>query len=271
MAEVLSAYVQETRKKVMAFDDNDRVAEYQVRLDGLQAALKAGDQAEFEEQLDSLTQMREKELFVEVGKLTRELHEALKSFRMDFRLAELAEKEMPDARDRLNYVVEMTEKAAHTTLEKVENLLPQAEKLGRESEEITAAWDRFLARDMDAEEFRQLAPRIKTFLAMSHDIGEALRTGLTDILMAQEYQDLTGQIISRVIRMVQELESGMVDLLRIAGGKKLKSEPEPAVNEEEKDRKEDAQGRGPATPSDKGGDVAQGQDDVDDLLSSLGF
>lgn len=255
----------------MAFDDQERVAEYKARLAELQSTLEAGDQTAFEAQLDSLTHMREKELFVEVGKLTRELHEALKSFRMDFRLAELAEKEMPDARDRLNYVVEMTEKAAHTTLETVEDLLPQAEKLGSESDDLAVAWERFLSRDMDAAEFRELAPRIKAFLATARSSGESLRTGLTDILMAQEYQDITGQIISRVVRMVQELESGMVDLLRIAGGKQLKSEADAAVKEKEKDKQDDAQGRGPATPSDTGGDIAQGQDDVDDLLSSLGF
>ncbi|MDQ2068455.1 protein phosphatase CheZ [Natronospira bacteriovora] len=255
----------------MAFDDQKRADDYRERVQRMAQALESGDERIFNEELDELTHIREKELFVEVGKLTRELHDALKSFRMDFRLAELAEKEMPDARDRLNYVVEMTEKAAHTTLETVESLLPRAESMGSEARTLAADWERFLARNMAADEFRQVARRLQTFLGAADSDVESIRGGLTEILMAQEYQDLTGQIISRVISMVQELEEGMVDLLRVAGGKQLKSEPQVADKEEKKPEKSDSRGHGPATPSDQAGDVAQGQDEVDDLLSSLGF
>jgi chemotaxis protein CheZ len=58
----------------------------------------------------------ERELFDELGKLTRELHEALNSFRGDSRLIELTRDEIPDAKERLNYVVSMTEQATHRTL-----------------------------------------------------------------------------------------------------------------------------------------------------------
>ncbi|MCP1726455.1 chemotaxis protein CheZ [Natronospira proteinivora] len=256
----------------MAFEEQARADDYKQRLESMLQALEAGDEETFNQELDGLTHIREKELFVEVGKLTRELHEALKGFRMDFRLAELTEKEMPDARDRLLYVVEMTEKAAHTTLETVERLLPKAEQMASEADSLGHSWKRFMDRDMDAQEFRDLAHRLNDFLQQVNQEGEGLRSGLTEILMAQEYQDITGQIIGRVIRMVQELEAGMVDLLRVAGGKRLKSEEDAADKEQEKERRDGNLGTGPATPTDQGGgEVAQGQDEVDDLLSSLGF
>jgi len=256
----------------MAFEEQARADDYRQRLQAMLQALDAGNEESFNQELDALTHIREKELFVEVGKLTRELHEALKGFRMDFRLAELTEKEMPDARDRLLYVVEMTEKAAHTTLETVEASLPKAEHMVREAESLGHAWQRFMDRDMQAEEFRSLAHKLNDFLLQVKQDGEGLRTGLTEILMAQEYQDITGQIIGRVIRMVQELEAGMVDLLRVAGGKRLKSEEESADKDQEKERRDGNLGSGPATPTEQGGgEVAQGQDEVDDLLSSLGF
>ncbi|MEA5444276.1 protein phosphatase CheZ [Gammaproteobacteria bacterium AB-CW1] len=255
----------------MAFDDDKRSSEYKERLHSMLQALEAGDETVFNRELDELTHIREKELFVEVGKLTRELHDALKSFRLDFRLAELAEKEMPDARDRLNYVVEMTEKAAHTTLETVERLLPEAETLGSGAQTLSADWQRFMRREMDADQFRELAHRLQPFLTATGERAESLRGGLTEILMAQEYQDITGQIISRVITLVQELEEGMVDLLKMAGGAQLKSEGDAAVKDKDKAKRDDQKGHGPAMPDAKGGDVAQGQDEVDDLLSSLGF
>ena len=256
----------------MSFEDQARADDYRQRLEAMLEALEAGNEEAFNDKLDSLTHIREKELFVEVGKLTRELHEALKSFRMDFRLAELTEKEMPDARDRLLYVVEMTEKAAHTTLETVEGLLPKAESVGDQAKSLGQDWQRFMDRDMDAAEFRSLARKMGQYLETVEKEGEALRSGLTEILMAQEYQDITGQIIGRVIRMVQELEAGMVDLLKVAGGKRLKSEGDAADKEKEKDSKDRNLGAGPATPADDAaGEVAQGQDEVDDLLSSLGF
>jgi len=256
----------------MAFDDQSRADDYRKRLIAMLEALDAGQEDAFNDELDGMTRIREKELFVEVGKLTRELHEALKGFRMDFRLAELTETEMPDARDRLLYVVEMTEKAAHTTLETVEQLLPKAEAISDTGQKLDADWQRFMGREMEAAEFRQLAKRLSEYLPQTGQDAESLRSGLTEILMAQEYQDITGQIIGRVIRMVQELENGMVDLLRVAGGKKLKSEGPVADKDREKESRDGNLGTGPATPTDSSaGEVAQGQDDVDDLLSSLGF
>ena len=91
---------------------------------------------------------------------------------------------------------------------------------------------------------------------------KVVQSGLNDILMAQGFQDITGQIIKRVIDLVHDLESSMVELIRISGGKG--GEPK---------HTHELELPGPMVPGidDKAGDVAANQDDVDDLLSSLGF
>ena len=72
------------------------------------------------------------ELFAEVGKLTRVLHDSLRNFQLDSRIANLAQDELPDAKERLNYVMNMTEQAANRTMDAVETSLPIADKLNDE-------------------------------------------------------------------------------------------------------------------------------------------
>ncbi len=75
-------------------------------------------------QLEELAKLRESSLFHELGKLTRELHETLNSFHLDARIAALTQKDIPDAKERLNYVITMTEQAANRTLDAVERACP---------------------------------------------------------------------------------------------------------------------------------------------------
>ncbi len=80
------------------------------------------------------------ELFAEVGKLTRQLHDSLNSFQLDGRLANLAMSDIPDAQSRLNYVMETTEEAANNTMDAVEASMPIAEKITQSIEEIMPEW-----------------------------------------------------------------------------------------------------------------------------------
>lgn len=230
----------------------------------LVAEIESGDEQRADQALEELTRMRESSLFQQLGKLTRELHETLNSFRLDSRLSALAEREIPDAKERLNYVVTLTEQSAHRTLSAVEESLPAAESLGREVGELNGEWQRFRRRELSAEEFRTLARRLDTFFERTGGDAERLRGNLSEVLMAQEFQDLSGQVIRRVIRLVQEVEEGLVQLLRITGAQLLgASEAEPEPDPEA--------GHGPAVPGVDLGEVLSGQDEVDDLLSSLGF
>lgn len=218
--------------------------------------------------VESLARLRERELFRELGTLTRDLHEALKSFKVDTRLGDIAANDIPDARDRLNHVIDLTEQAAHRTLTAIESGLPLAEGLAVEAHGLAGRWRRFRQRELSVDEFRDLCRDIETYLERCGAEAATLQGHLSDALMAQDYQDITGQIIRRVIGLVQEVEDGLVELVRISGHRIAEKAPESAgrTDEEEADRR----GRGPAVPG-QDGDVVSGQDEVDDLLSSLGF
>ena len=247
---------------------------HQQRLDSareLVAQIEAGNKQEVERLLEELNRQREQNLFQQLGKLTRELHEALNSFRMDSRITSLAEKEIPDAKERLSYVVEMTEQAAHRTLNAVEESLPLSEELGRRAGELQGAWARFRQREMSADEFRDLSRDIEAFLGDTSEKSDRIRDRLSDVLMAQDFQDLTGQVIKRVTTLVQEVEENLVGLIRISGQHLLgMAEGKPVKSEEEK-RQEKVAAEGPQMASASSTDVVSGQDEVDDLLSSLGF
>jgi chemotaxis protein CheZ len=89
-----------------------------------------------------------------------------------------------------------------------------------------------------------------------------MKTNLNDVLMAQDFQDLTGQIISRVITLVEEVEGNLVELIRLTGDRFIKPQDAPET---------DTAAEGPHVPGVGRTDVVADQDEVDDLLSSLGF
>jgi chemotaxis protein CheZ len=213
--------------------------------------------------LDELTKVRESLLYQEIGKLTRELHNSLTSFHVDTHITDLAEKDIPDARERLRYVVSMTDEAANRTLNAVEGSIPACDQLNTRVTEINNAWGRLLRREMSADEFRQLSKTLTEYLNLSSSDISTIKNGLNEVLMAQDFQDLTGQIIHRVIDLVEDVENNLVGLIKVAG-QKIEA---PSYGE----NKADVTPTGPAVPGlDDDGRVS-GQDEVDDLLSSLGF
>lgn len=232
------------------------------------AQVDMDDEAGLRKVVDDLARVRETEMFHEIGKLTRELHDALNAFRFDARLEEFASQEIPDATERLNHVIHLTEQSAHRTLASVETSLPCVESLGGRARELGMRWQRFRARDMSADEFRELARELDAFLPKVGDDTEAIRGQLSEILMAQDFQDLTGQVIRRVITLVQDLEQHLITMLRLSGNR-LNEPADASATEPQMPSSSAVQG--PVVPGVDGGDVVRGQDDVDDLLSSLGF
>jgi chemotaxis protein CheZ len=226
-------------------------------------ALEQGKEEDAEKILDKIAAQKESELFQQIGQMTRQLHDSMTGFSLDSRIAVMTENDIPDAKERLQYVITMTEQAANQTLNAVEELLPVSKTLNEQAEELSSKWERFLDREMPFEEFKSMSAEITKHFNESKGSLMQVQTGLNEILMAQGFQDITGQIIKRVIDLVQELENSMVELIRLAGNSSHSSEGnalEPEVP-------------GPVVPGvdDKLGDVASSQDDVDDLLSSLGF
>ena len=207
--------------------------------------------------------MRESLLFQELGKLTREIHETLKNFRLDEHFEVLASEEIPEAKDRLQFVIEKTEAAAHRTLNSVEDALPVCNAIMKTSQELGEEWARFSRREMTADEFRGLHAALTSFWQDTGEKSANLKAYLNDILMAQDFQDITGQIIRRVIELVGDVESSLVDLVRLAGN---------GVSVSGGARKDGADKlEGPQVPGLESSTSVKSQDEVDDLLSSLGF
>jgi len=198
------------------------------------SALEADNDTQIEAQLSLLTQGRDDNLFIEVGKLTRELHASLNNFNIDSNI----NIDFPDTRDRLNYIVDITEEAAHKTLEIIDNAMPTVELVQKEAE-------------------KQL-PEISAQLT-------SIQSAFSEITLAQGFQDLTGQVIRQVTDLIGEVETNLVHLIKVAS----EHNPDLQINVNKK-QSDPVKAEGPQINKNKPNVVAD-QDDVDDLLSSLGF
>lgn len=235
----------------------------------LVAKLESGEHDDAVKLIAQLGGFRDSLLFQEIGRLTRELHDSINDFVIDSNIVVLAENDMPDAAERLSYVIHMTEDAANTTLSAVEAAMPLAEALRSDSQRLSKLWAQFNARQLSLSDFRELSGELRTFLHDTQDNSEALNSKLSEVLMAQGYQDLTGQIIRRVIDLVHDVEKKLVELVRLSGSAKPREKS--ASPSSQTTRKPDIEAAGPIVPGVDKADAVHGQDEVDDLLSSLGF
>ena len=236
-----------------------------LRAEEMVRAMQAGNDQQAGELLDYISNARESGLYNEVGKMARGLHESINTFCTETRIDELAEDEIPDARSRLHHVITLTQKSADRSLTAVEDTLPRCDTLSGRITELGDAWQNFKRREMSVEQFRELSTKLETFFSEAEQDTTAIRNGLNEIMMAQDFQDLTGQIITRVIELVEEVEGNLIELVRLTGEKKS---PPP---EKEENRADAIKAEGPHIPGLGDSKVLDGQDDVDDLLSSLGF
>lgn len=235
-------------------------AQLQTLVAALGEALKSGDEAALLAGLDGLVRHREQALFEQLRRLTSDLQAALERFSVDSRLVDLAEKEVPDAHHRLAHVLELTDQAAHRTMDLVERCGPLAERTARAVTELREPWQLFRERRIEPAQFRLLISRLDAFLLEAGGDMEAVRANLSEVLLAQGYQDLSGQIIRSVMTLVTELEAALVNLVRLSR------------NEHASTPLQDAQrGCGPAVPGIDAGPAVADQQDVDALLSGLGM
>ncbi|MDX1756666.1 MAG: protein phosphatase CheZ [Marinobacter sp.] len=230
----------------------------------------AGNYARAMSVINDLNDVRDQSLYREVGRLTRSLHEAIRNFQIDPRNSEQQEalSKMTDASDRLEYVVQMTSKAANRTMDLVEDTMPRTQAVKEEARDLRDDWLRLRRREMEPAEFRELYGRIDRFLVNLTEESDTIYGSLSEILLAQDYQDLTGQVIQKVTQLVKEVEDHLLNLVvmashvdQITGTVHEISEPEESPEK----------GQGPQIKAAERSDVVSGQDDVDDLLSSLGF
>ncbi|MFL1453234.1 protein phosphatase CheZ [Marinobacter sp. GN3S48] len=232
--------------------------------------VNAGDYAGAMNVINDLSEVRDQSLYREVGRLTRSLHEAIRNFQIDPRNAEQQEalSKMTDASDRLEYVVQMTGQAANRTMDLVEETMPQAYAIRDEAAILRDEWQRLRRREMEPAEFRDLYGRIDQFFVTLTRDADTMYNNLSEILLAQDFQDLTGQVIQKVTDLVKEVEEHLLGLVMMASHV---DQLTGTVHEIESNEVSAEQGVGPQMNADKREDVVSGQDDVDDLLSSLGF
>src|SRR5581483_5975794 len=178
--------------------------EYGSCVEALSEALRANDEAAFFAAVDHIVRMREPQTVTEIRRLTGDLQKALERFSIESRLADLAENEIPDARTRLSHVIKMTDEAAHKTLDLVEQSGPLAERTAREAGVLIDA-------------FLPVVRAVEAFLPSARTDSDQIRRNLADVLLAQGYQDLTGQIIRSVIKLVGELEEALASLTKLSG------------------------------------------------------
>lgn len=229
--------------------------------------LEANNVASANEIIHAITLEDSAELFSEVGKLTRQVHDSLSSFHIDERINGLTSTDMPDARSRLEFVITETEKAANSTMDAVERIMPSAEKLKDRLASIMPEWRKLMSRQIELGEFKHLCVALDKLLVDASDETQILNTSLTEVLMAQGYQDLTGQVIRRVIELVKEVEDHLVDMLATFGDHEhQRNKLQSATKASDKLTAE-----GPIIDKANRDDVVNDQHDVDDLLSSLGF
>jgi chemotaxis protein CheZ len=245
--------------------------EYGACVDSLSEALRGGDETAFFTAIDHIVRMREPATLTEIRRLTGDLQKALERFSIESRLADIAENEIPDARTRLTHVIRMTDEAAHRTLDLVERSGPLAERTAREAtalidslrtyRERPAGGGGFEGAVRSIDAFLPVVRAVEAFLPTVRADSEQVRKNLADVLLAQGYQDLTGQIIRSVIKLVEELEETLASLTRLSG-----DVVEHTTLGESPDK-----GHGPVVPGVTRGEVASAQTDVDELLSGLGM
>ncbi len=234
--------------------------------------LESGLQEEAESRLKDLCkELRDDDLaaqndkvFEQVGSLTRDLHEAIKKFANDDRLITIANVDMPKASERLSSIIQMTDAAASKTLDAVDACEPMIKSLNESIEKLLPAWNRLMHGRIDRDNFVTLCRNVDALIHDTEDRAGKLGEQLNVILMAQDYQDLTGQMIQKVIHLVSEVEEKMVNFLTHFSEedkKKITNSTTSGIVPE-----------GPVVGEDLTSDkVAASQDDVDDLLASLGF
>lgn len=223
--------------------------------------------------IQAINDTRDRTIYVEVGKLTRGLHEAIRNFEIDTAKAGVESERMSrmaNAQERLDYVIKLTQSAADKTMDMVEEGGPAAAALGSEARTLQGEWQRLRRREMAPEEFRALSRRMEQFLAGTAANADRLSEYFSEILLAQDFQDLSGQVLKRVITLVQEVEDRLVDLMRVASQVEEITGLVRTVDAREQEERSPLAAEGPQIHTDRA-DVVSGQDEVDDLLSSLGF
>ena len=198
------------------------------------------------------------EVLSRIGHMTRALHESLRGLGLD-KLIEKAASDIPDARDRLDYVARLSEQAAKRVLDATDAANPLQDRIDGDAAELRRSWQALLAAPQGEAAWRALAERTVASLDASREAATATKGHLMDIMMAQDFQDLTGQVIKRITGIAQNLEKQLVQVLVDFAPEEIRRDLDNGLL------------NGPQVKPEGKSDVVADQGQVDDLLDSLGF
>lgn len=190
-----------------------------------------------------------------IGVLTRQLHDALNGLGLTDKVKALAG-ELPDAKSRLSYIARLTGDAAEKVLNQVDQAKTQHDFIASETRRIAA----LIVKDPVAAVAKG---HVMNFLTDVESATLQADQHLTEIMMAQDFHDLTGQVIAKVVSLAANIEEQLIQLLiqtapPVAIAKAPVAVRRPALS-------------GPVVNPEGNPDVVTGQSEVDDLLASLGF
>ncbi|WP_439687040.1 protein phosphatase CheZ [Cupriavidus oxalaticus] len=200
------------------------------------------------------------QLILRIGNLTRMLRDNMRELGLDKEI-ERAAQAIPDARDRLNYIAAMTEQAAERTLNAVELAQPIQSGLEQQAETLDQRWAAWFDKPVELADARSLVLDTRAFLSEVPGQARATNSHLLDIMMAQDFQDLTGQVIKKMMDMIRTLEQELLQVLidNVPSERRVEAQaPSTLLN-------------GPQVSPEGKADVVSDQSQVDDLLASLGF
>lgn len=192
-----------------------------------------------------------------IGQMTRGLHENLRALGLD-KMIEKAAHDIPDARDRLNYVAKMTEQAAERVLNATDIANPLQDEIAKQASALEGKWQAVLQEPSLKSEYNEVANETLAFIRQTIETSGATKAQLLEIMMAQDFQDLTGQVIKKITTLAQDLEQQLVQLLLDFSPPAIKKEESGLLN-------------GPQIDPENTANVVSNQSQVDDLLESLGF
>lgn len=191
------------------------------------------------------------EVFQQIGVITRLLHDTMQQLDVMPKL-QVATEGLPDARSRLNYIADKTAEAANKVLNSVDQAKADQEALNDATRTMAAA--------IVADPVKAVASgAVLNFVRDVEQRTARIDAHLTDIMMAQDFHDLTGQVVAKVVTLANELEDSLVKLLVSV------------VPPEHRDKVDPAMLHGPVVNPEGRTDVVADQGEVDDLLASLGF
>ena len=201
---------------------------------------------------------QQENVLIRVGQLTRNLHDSLRGLGLD-KLIEKAAHEIPNVKDRLDYVTRMSEQAAQRVLNATDIAGPLQDKIEENSEAVRKECLKALDGMYSDKQYRALTEAMVQYLEGTRDASVETRKLLLEIMMAQDFQDLTGQVIKKISDLVTNMEQQLVQLLIDYAPTELKRDAGSGLL------------NGPQINPGMTADVVANQNQVDDLLESLGF